>query len=412
MSKNSRQIAFETLYKIFYNDAYSNIAVDNALTDVSENKGFITRLVYGVIERKLTLDFLIGKYCSKPKPKVLVILRMGVYQLYFMDKVSSAAAIDESVKLAKSVGLDFYSKLINAVLHKINDNRINIDEIDNQEIRYSVPIHLINMWKKAYGEDIVNGFFPYLNEKAPAFAVPNTVFVDKDELQFEFSCEDVESEVDGDLVSILSNLDVKNSKAYKNGLFHIEDLSCYNAVKALNPCEGDVVIDVCSAPGGKAFTCAEMMNNIGKIYACDIFEHRVKLIKDGADRLQLSSVIPMVNDATVFNSDLPKADKIICDVVCSGFGIIRRKPEIKYKNLDSIKELPEIQYNILDTSARYLKNGGKILYSTCTLNKRENERVVEKFIANNNEYKIVEMKTIFPTQNGGDGFFYSIIERE
>ena len=120
----------------------------------------------------------------------------------------------------------------------------------------------------------------------------------------------------------------------------------------------------------------------------------------------------MVNDATVYNNNLPMADKIICDVVCSGFGIIRRKPEIRYKNLDSIKNLPEIQYNILDTSAQYLKNGGKILYSTCTLNKRENERVVEKFIANHTEYKIVEMKTIFPSQNGGDGFFYSVIERD
>lgn len=411
MNKSARHIAFETLYKIFYNDAYSNIAVDNALSDLNESKAFVTRIVYGVVERKLTLDYLINKYCSKPKPKVLIILRMGVYQIYFMDKVSSAAAIDESVKLAKSVGLEFYSKLINAVLHKIDDNRINIDKIDDPEIRYSIPVCLINMWKKAYGEDAVYSFLPCLNEKAPIFAVPNTMFVDKDELQFEFSCEDVESEVDGELVSVLSNLDVKKSKAYKNGLYHIEDMSCYTAVKALNPRDGDIVIDVCSAPGGKAFTCAEMMNNNGMIYACDIFKQRVNLIKDGADRLELTSVIPLMNDATVFNNDLPMADKIICDVVCSGFGIIRRKPEIRYKNLDSIKKLPELQYKILDTSACYLKHRGRLLYSTCTLNKRENEQVVDRFIENHSEYKIIEMKTIFPSQNGGDGFFYSVIER-
>lgn len=411
MNKNSRLIAFETLYKIFYNDAYSNIAVDSALADLTESKGFVTRLVYGVVERKLTLDYLIDKYCSKPKPKVRVILRIGVYQLYFMDKVSPATAIDESVKLAKSVGLDFYSKLINAVLHKIDDNRINIDEIDSDDIKYSVPLNLINMWKKAYGSDVVDSFLPCLNEKAPVFAVPNTMFVDKDELQFEFSCEDVESEVCDDLVTVLSGIDIKNSRAYNNGLFHIEDLSCYNAVKALNPVQGDVVIDVCSAPGGKAFTCAQLMNNKGTIYACDIFEQRVNLIKKGAERLELTSIIPTVNDATVFNNDFPLADKIICDVVCSGFGIIRRKPEIRYKDLDSIKNLPEIQYNILNTSAKYLKHDGRLLYSTCTLNKRENEQVVEKFISNNNEYSVVEMKTIFPSQNGGDGFFYSVIER-
>lgn len=409
--KTSRQIVFETLYKIFYSDAYSNLAVDSALADVNESKAFITRLVYGVVERKLTLDYIIDMYCQKPKPKVLTILRMGVYQLYFMDKVSSAAAIDESVKLAKIVGLDFYSKLINAVLHKVDSNRINIDEIEAQDIKYSVPQHLINMWKKAYGEDDVNTFLPVLNEKAPVFAVPNTNFVDKEELQFEFFCEDVVSEISGEIVSLISNFDIRKSRAFNNGLFHIEDKSCYEAVKALEPEENDTVIDVCSAPGGKAFTCAEMMNNNGKIIACDIYENKVNLIRQGAERLELSCITPLVNNALEFNEKLPVADKIICDVPCSGFGIIRRKPEIRYKNLDSIKELPDIQYRILQTASKYLKKSGRLLYSTCTLNKRENEQVVEKFIKDNLNYKIVEMKTIFPTFNGGDGFFYSVIER-
>lgn len=411
MINNSRQTAFEALYKIFYDSAYSNLAVDYALSDVKESKAFITRLVYGVTERKLTLDYLIEQYCQKPKPKVLTILRIGVYQLYFMDKVPSGAAIDESVKLAKANGLDFYSKLINAVLHKIDSNRINIENIENLSIRYSVPEHLINMWTKAYGSEAVNAFLPYLNEKPPVFAVPNTVFVDSEELQFELSCENIESEIIDDIVMITSNIDISASKAYKNGLYHIQDLSCYNAVKALCVKENETVIDFCSAPGGKAFTCAEMMNNKGQIIACDIYDSRVKLIKQGAERLELSSVSTLINDASVFNENLPMADKIICDVVCSGFGIIRRKPEIRYKDLDSIKALPEIQYKILETSAGYLKKSGRLMYSTCTLNKRENEKVIERFISNYNEYKIVEMKTLFPCANGGDGFFYSIIER-
>lgn len=409
--KNSRLIAFETLYKIFYNDAYSNIAVDSALENIDEGKAFLTRMVYGVIERKLTLDYIINKYCQKAKPKVLVILRMGVYQLYFMDKVKSCTAIDESVKLAKSVGLAFYSKLINAVLHKVDDHRIDLEDIDDLSIKYSVPQHLINMWTKAYGEAAVNKFLPSFNEKAPIFAVPNTKFVDKDELQFELSCEDVESETADDLVILTSNIDISSSKAYRNGLYHIEDLSCYEAVKALSPKENDVVLDVCSAPGGKAFTCAEFMNNKGKIIACDIYDGRVNLIKKGAERLELSCIDSIVNDALIYNDNLPVFDKIICDVPCSGFGIIRRKPEIRYKNLDSIKNLPEIQYKILDTSAAYLKSKGRLLYSTCTLNKRENEQVVERFVNNYSDYKIIEMKTIFPTVHGGDGFFYSLIER-
>lgn len=409
--KNSRQIAFEILYKIFYNDAYSNIAVDSALSDVKEGKAFITRLVYGVVERKLTLDYIISKYCSKPKPKVLVVLRMGVYQLYFMDKVKSCTAVDECVKLAKSNGLNFYSKLINAVLHNVNDNRIDIYEIEDLSIKYSVPKHLINMWCKAYGETAVNNFLPCFNEKAPAFAVPNTLFVDKEELQYEFFAEDIQSEIKEDIVMITSNFDISSSKAYNNGLYHIEDLSCYKAVKALEPKENDVVLDVCSAPGGKAFTCAELMHNKGRVYACDVYEKRVNLIKEGAERLGLSCITSLVNDASVFNNDLPLADKIICDVPCSGFGIIRRKPEIRYKDLDSIKNLPEIQYEILQTSSKYLKPKGKMLYSTCTLNKKENEQVAEKFVHNNQNFRIMEMKTIFPSANEGDGFFYSVIER-
>ena len=163
MMKNSRQIAFETLYKIFYDDAYSNIAIDSALSEIKDGKSFITRLIYGVVERKITIDSIISKYCDKPKPKVLIILRMGVYQLYFMDKVPSNAAINESVELANHNGLSYYSKLINAVLHKVDNNRIDLDAIEDMSIKYSVPQHLINMWYKAYSKENVDAFLPCLN---------------------------------------------------------------------------------------------------------------------------------------------------------------------------------------------------------------------------------------------------------
>ena len=410
--KNSRQIAFETLYKIFYDDAYSNIALDSAVSEIKDGKSFITRLVYGVVERKITIDSIISKFCQKPKPKVLIILRMGVYQLYFMDKVPSNAAINESVELANNNGLSYYSKLINAVLHKVDSNRINIDDTEDMSIRYSVPQHLINMWYKAYGKENVDAFLPCLNENAPVFAVPNKTLVDADELLYELNCDGIDGEICNDLVVITSSFDLKKCRAFQNGLFHIEDLSCYNAVKALGFKENEVVFDICSAPGGKAFTAASLMNDKGEIYAFDIHEHRVNLIKDGANRLGLTSIIAKMNNGTEFNSDLPLADRIICDVPCSGYGIIRRKPEIRYKDLDSIKDLPALQFEILNTSSRYLKKGGKLLYSTCTLNKRENEKVVEKFISENSNFSVLESVTTFPSENGGDGFFYSIIERK
>ncbi len=409
--KNSRQIAFETLYKIFYDDAYSNIALDKALSFTDNGKGFITRLVYGVVERKITLDHIIEKFCKKPKPKVLIILRMGVYQLYFMDKVPSNAAINESVLLAKNNGLNYYAKLINAVLHKIDDNRIDIDNIEDLSIRYSIPKNLIGMWNKAYGEDKVKSFLPYLNGNTPVFAIPNTKYVDKDELLYELNCDGVEGEIIDDVVMITSSFNLCDLKSFNNGLFHIEDLSCYNAVKALKVSENDVVFDVCSAPGGKSFTTAEFMKDKGTIYSFDIHEHKIELIKSSAQRLGLNSITPKLNDATKFNTEFGMADKIICDVPCSGFGIIRRKPEIRYKELDSVKELPNLQYEILETSSKYLKKGGRLLYSTCTLNKRENEKVVERFLNSNHDFAFVESKTTFPTEFGGDGFYYSIIER-
>lgn len=410
--KNSRQIAFEALYKIFYDDAYSNIVLDKALQELESGKAFATRLVYGVIERKLTLDYIIGKYCDKVKPKVNVILRMGVYQLYFMDKVPSNAAINESIELAKNNGLGFYSKLINAVLHKINDNRIDIDGIDDLSVKYSIPIHLIHMWKKAYGEDTVHAFLTDMNEGAPVFAVPNTLYVDADELLYELNCEGIEGETADGAVMITSAFDLNKSKAFENGLFHIEDISCYKAVKALGINKNDTVIDICSAPGGKAFTAAEIMDNCGIVYAYDLYPQRAALIEQGAKRLNLTAVRPGINDALIFNENICPADKIICDVPCSGFGIIRRKPEIRYKNLDSIKELPEIQFKILETSSKYLKQGGRLLYSTCTLNKKENEKVVERFIAEHNDFVVSESKTFFPAKCSGDGFFYSVIERK
>ncbi len=409
--KSSRQIAFEVLYKIFYGNAYSNIAVDSALAGIGEGKAFVTRLVYGVVERRITIDKIISDFCVSPKPKVLVILRMGVYQLLFTDKVPTSAAINESVELAKSNGLGYYTGLINAVLRKINNAEIDINAFDDKSLKYSVPVNLINMWNKAYGVETVDAFLPYLNGGAPIFAVPNPLFVTTDELLSELQSSGINGVINRGTVMITSSLDLNNCASFHNGHFHIQDLSCYLAVGALDLRENDTVIDVCSAPGGKSFTAAGFMKNHGKIYALDIHGHRVNLIKSGAQRLKFTSVIPMINDALIYNENLPPADKVICDVPCSGFGIIRRKPEIRYKNLDEIKGLPKIQLEILNTASEYVKPGGKILYSTCTLNIRENEAVIERFLSRKSDFSVTETKTFFPSDSGGDGFFYSILER-
>ena len=410
--KNSRLTAFEIIYGVLNNDDYSNLSLDSAFDkNNSSDNAFISKLVLGVIERRLTLDYILKPYLnSRPKPKVRILLYMGVYQLYFMDKVPSNAAVNESVELAKAVGCGYYTKLINAVLHKVDSNRIDIDTIDDLSARYSCPESLIKMWQKHYGEDNTLKILGEINNIAPVFAVPNTLFVDEEELLYELMDEKAECEITSEVVKINSHINVKKSRAFKNGLYHIQDLSSFNCAKVLKAEEGQTVIDVCSAPGGEAFTVAERMNNSGEVYALDLNNNRVELIKEGAERLGINIIKAAVNDAGVYNPDLPKADRVLCDVPCSGFGIIRRKPEIRYKSLDDIKGLYGIQYNILKTSAEYLKRGGRLVYSTCTLNKNENEKIAERFIKEDKRFKLIEMKTVFPSENG-DGFFYAVMEK-
>ena len=228
--KNSRLTAFEIIYGVLNNDDYSNLSLDSAFDkNNSSDNAFISKLVLGVIERRLTLDYILKPYLnSRPKPKVRILLYMGVYQLYFMDKVPSNAAVNESVELAKAVGCGYYTKLINAVLHKVDSNRIDIDTIDDLSARYSCPESLIKMWQKHYGEDNTLKILGEINNIAPVFAVPNTLFVDEEELLYELMDEKAECEITSEVVKINSHINVKKSRAFKNGLYHIQDLSLIN----------------------------------------------------------------------------------------------------------------------------------------------------------------------------------------
>lgn len=408
--KNSRLTAFDIIYDILKNGAYSNIAVEKGLIEVEpKDKAFVSRLVYGVIERKITLDYFIDKFLtSKTKPKVKIILYIGAYQILFMDKVPDAVAVYETVELADLIGLSYYKKLINAVLHKIINYKDEFNNTDDLSIKFSCPTHLINMWKKMYGEEKTLSILQAVNNRPPVFAIPNRKFVDENELQYELLDSGVECEIYNDVVKINLTFDLSNVKAFKNGLFYIEDYSSYSCAKALDCKKGETVLDICAAPGGKTFTMAQ---SEADIYAFDLHKHRVELIKKSAERLEFDNIKTDINDALIYNENMPLADKILCDVPCSGFGIIRRKPEIRYKNLDDTKVLPQVQYDILSISSKYLKNGGRIIYSTCTLNKKENEKVVGRFLENNDNYKLINEVTVFPSENGGDGFFYAIMEK-
>ena len=421
---DDRFLAYKILLKIERDKAYSNITVDSVLknNDVV-SAPFVCQLVYGVIERKITLDYILSQYLTQPlkklNPQVLTILRMGVYQIKFLDKVPDSAAVNESVKLVKKVKCAFASGLVNSVLRKVSASEVPYPETDNKafdlSIKYSCPIELVKHYADDYGFEDTEKFLKDSLGNAPIFLRVNTLKTTTDKLIDILASENVSATKCDDLENALMLTNggaVFKTKAYKDGLFHVQDKASQICISKLDPKPDEVVFDMCASPGGKTFTIAEIMNNKGKVYSFDLYEHRVKLIADGAKRLGIDIVYAKTEDSAEFNSKMPKADRILCDVPCSGLGVIRRKPEIRYKDLGFVDNLCELQYNILNCSAKYLKNNGVIVYSTCSLNKKENEDICNKFLAEHNDFiKIDDYITLWPHKNGTDGFFIAKLQK-
>lgn len=344
-------------------------------------------------------------------------MRMGTYQLKFMDKIPTFAAVNESVRLAKKEKCAYASGLINSVLRKISAYEIEYpctdDKISDLSIKYSCPTALVDHFVNNYGIEDTEGILSKSLGAAEIVLRVNTLKTDTDTLICELKKEGFEAER-SPLISdaiILKSGAIMQSDAYKNGLFHVQDTASQLCVKSLDPQAGEIIFDMCSSPGGKAFTIAEMMKNCGHIYAFDLYAHRVKLINDGAKRLGIKIINGTVSDSSTFLKSLPTADRVLCDVPCSGLGVIRRKPEIRYKDLGFIDKLCDLQYNIINISARYVKSGGILVYSTCSLNKAENQSVCDKFLAYNQNFKKITLSdddgytTLMPHKNNTDGFF-------
>ena len=368
---NERQLAFKILNKIERDNAYSNLTLDAALREnaaASASSAFVTALVYGVTERKITLDFILSRYLTKPlkklRPEVLTALRLGAFQLCFMDKVPASAAVNESVKLVKGCGCAYASGLVNSVLRKVAKDGFTYEKtgekIKDLSIIYSCPKALVSKFVD-YGEEKTEKILSSSIGARPVTARVNTLKASSDELIALLSGENAVAEKcpeDENYIILKNTGAVEELKAYKAGFFHVQDISCGKAVKALSPKAGDTVFDMCSSPGGKAFTAAQLMKNKGKILAFDLYPQRVKLCEEGALRLGIDIIEAKVGDACVFLPEYEKAaDKVLCDVPCSGFGIIGRKPEIRYKDIAIIDNLLPVQYNILANAAKYVKSG-------------------------------------------------------
>lgn len=434
--RSPRAAVADLLIKVSKN-AYSNLALDGALQKSSytlKEKAFISRLFYGVIERRITLDYIISLYSTKPLQKldgaVLTVLRMGVYQIVLMDSVPDNAAVNESVELVKQLGKSSAASFVNAVLRNFIRSGKNYalpkGSVKKMSVEYSCPEELVSRFTVQYGEKRTAEFLEASLRPHKLYLRVNNTKISADKLIELFAETGIgarKCDVDENCIEADSFGSVESNELFMEGYYHVQDMSSQLCCMALDPKKNDRILDICAAPGGKTFTIAEMTGDECKLYSCDLHSKRVELIRSGAERLGLKSITPLQNDAKVFNSDLGVFDKILCDVPCSGLGVIRSKPEIKYTDLSKIAGLPKVQYDILCTASEYLKPGGELVYSTCTVLKEENDDVIDRFL---NEHKDFEKScflgrlgepfgsyktAMFAGKYDCEGFFISKIRR-
>ena len=402
MKRNSeREIATHILGEITTLNSYNNIVLRKALNKnkalLPMQRAFITELVNGTLRNLIYIDYVINSFSktktSKMKPLILSVLRISVYQIMFLDKVPNSAICNEAVNLVKSKGFSNLSGFVNGVLRSIIrapeiDLPNEVDEpIKYLSVKYSYSEWIIKYWLETYSFDIVHKMCE-ANSVAPAVTIcVNTLKTCKDSLKQILTDEGVQI-FDGELLEsslrISPRGDITELNSFRNGLFHIMDESSMLSGMITNPQKNSKVFDVCAAPGGKSFYMSYMMNNTGEILCNDIYEHKIELINDGIKRLGLKNVSAEIGDALeIDDSKIGKADYVLIDAPCSGLGIVRKKPDIKYsKTLDEIHKLVKVQRDILKSSSKYVKPGGTLVYSTCTVSKLENENNISWFIKN------------------------------
>lgn len=424
---NARELAINVLYKVEFGEGYSNVTLDKELnkSDLEPvDKAFASELVYGVLTWKITLDEIIKMYSSikikKISPWILNILRTGIYQIVFLDKVPESAAVNESVKLAKQYGHEASSKFVNAILRKIEKNEMEkllayiatkpILEDEIISIVTSHPLWMVDELLKEYDKKFVTELLNANNITPEITLRSNRLKTTRDELYKLLLLK----KIDCKKGNLEDSIKVRKMSDFKGKLFTVQDEAAQLACLKLAPEAGEVVLDACSAPGGKTTYIAEIMENKGKIEAWDIHPHRVRLVEEAAKKLDIDIIHATVHDATIVMPNYKeKFDKILLDVPCSGLGVIRKKPDIKWtRQPEDFEELMSVQEKILDTCSEYLKSGGRMVYSTCTVLKRENEEQIERFLLTHSDFMLVEQTKLFPNVNETDGFYIAVLEKK
>ncbi|AZV42215.1 16S rRNA (cytosine(967)-C(5))-methyltransferase RsmB [Peribacillus asahii] len=400
--KGVRDIALDILESVEKNQAYSNLMLNNVINKYqlsSADSGLLTEISYGTIQRKMTLDYFLKPYIKNPKKTqswVINLLRMSVYQMVYLDKVPDHAILFEAVEIAKKRGHKGTTSMVNGVLRNIQRNGVaSFEEIEDESerlaIRTSHPIWLVKRWIEQFGFEKTEDMCE-INLTAPLQTVRvNVKKISRSELVsilieegYDVEASDILPEA---IICYRGNL--AHSESYKLGYLSIQDESSMLVAHALGASGNDAVLDCCAAPGGKTTHIAEGLTT-GQVYALDLHEHKVKLIKDQAERLGLRNVKTQAADSRhvqdLFNKE--GFDRILVDAPCSGLGVMRRKPDVKYtKTKDDIIKLSSIQQKLLDAAAPLVKQGGRLIYSTCTVDREENDRVAAAFLESHPEFE-------------------------
>ncbi len=441
---NARQAAVTVLLRIGEHGGYSNVVLDEWLDKAAltgADRALATRLVYGVTERRLTLDYLLNHTSSTPvkkmQPTVRELLRVGAYQLVYMDKTPAFAAIHETVALTRPLGIGRLSGFVNGVLRQVERQAAPLLDAlpatdKGLELRYSCPRAWIRLWRQAYGEEILMGLLSSLQETPPAYIRVNTRRTTPAELTDRIKA------AGGCCTAVpgLPNALRVSPAAVLQGLpediqthFYFQDLASQWACRALEAQPGERVADVCAAPGGKTMTVAQDMEDTGTVWAGDIHDHKCRALAERVKQYGFTSIVVYQRDASAPPEESLRGtfDRVICDAPCSGLGVLRRKPEIRYKSPEEFADLPALQLRILTRAAALVRPGGVLQYSTCTLRPEENEQVVASFLQENPTFspRVLPLTacfeqaglpsghtlTLFPHIHGTDGFFIAAFVR-
>ena len=417
------------LYDIATNGAYSNVALAQILRQEKFSdldRKFCTELVYGAVKAGASLDWKISKYLSRPlakvDPKILAVLRAGMYQIFFLDRVPNSAAVNESVELSKKFCGIGASKFVNGVLRSAvrephKSDFLTGDDIESLALRTFHPTWLVKLFIEEFGLDATKQLLAFDNTDPPLCLRVNRLKTTREKILDALNKIGMQAEAstfapEGIICSGHGALD--KFQPLRAGFCQVQDESSMTAARLLNPAAGEFVIDACAAPGGKTTHLAELMDNRGRIIAADIYETKLEHVKLNAERLGIKIIEPLLIDARKLGDKFPaQADKVLVDAPCSGLGVLRRKADLRWKKTpDELKELPALQGEILSSVAKTLKRGGTLVYSTCTITRQENQDVVEHFLAEHSDFELIEIKTFLPHVTNTDGFFAAKLIRK